>query len=257
MGAGEGGVQLQRLGVRDMDPRLAVRALGQALDAGDTAVTVADMDWARFAPVFTLRRPSPLITALPEASQALATVTGMDGPAASGAATALAEKLAGLPRKEQVRVLTGLVRQHAAAVLGHASPEAVEAGQAFRDLGFDSLTAVELRNRLAEAAGLRLPATLIFDYPTPVVVAEHLRAEIYQGEKPEDTTQVFTELDQLESTLSNISLDDNVRANVTARLQAVLSKWTHAQHAPQVDDVASRLESATADEVLDFIDKEL
>jgi acyl carrier protein len=258
MGAGEGGAQLQRLGVREMDPRLAVRALAQAVDGGDTTVTVADVDWARFAPVFTLRRPSPLLTALPEASQALAAGdAAAGGPAGPGAATALGQQLAGLPQGEQLRVLTGLVRQHAAAVLGHASAEAVPSGQAFKELGFDSLTGVELRNRLAETAGIRLPATLVFDYPTPVVLAEYLRTQMYQEEEPEDATQVFTELDQLESTLSGISVDENMRAIVTARLQAVLSKWTHAQDALKADDIASRLESATADELLEFIDKEL
>ncbi|HWN35115.1 MAG TPA: SDR family NAD(P)-dependent oxidoreductase, partial [Pseudonocardia sp.] len=181
MGHGEGGAQLQRLGLRDMDPELAVGALATVLDHGEGLVTVADVDWARFAPVFTLHRPSALIGDLPQVRAALSDPD--PGGAAEGAATALGQRLRGLDRAEQDRILTDLVRAEAALVLGHPTADAVEAGRAFKDVGFDSLTAVELRNRLTAATDLKLPATLVFDYPTPAALAEHLRAGLV-GERP-------------------------------------------------------------------------
>ncbi|MEW9534744.1 beta-ketoacyl synthase N-terminal-like domain-containing protein, partial [Microbispora sp. NPDC049125] len=97
--------------------------------------------------------------------------------AASGAA-ALRGQLAALPPVEQDKAILDLVRAHVAGVLGHASPQGIGPGKAFKELGFDSLTAVELRNHLKAATGLKLPATLVFDYPTPITLAEHLRSEL-------------------------------------------------------------------------------
>jgi NAD(P)-dependent dehydrogenase (short-subunit alcohol dehydrogenase family)/acyl carrier protein len=164
---------LQSRGLRFLDSERAIAALGSVVDGGGV-VTVADVDWARFDEVFTLLRPSPLIAELPEVQEARASAAV---PAGAGPeATALTEELAGRSPAEQDRILVNLVRTEAAAVLGYPSTEEVGLGRAFKDLGFDSLTAVELRNRLNAATGQRLPATAIFDYPNSTVLAQHLKS---------------------------------------------------------------------------------
>jgi acyl carrier protein len=240
-----------------MDPELAIRALGQALAGAERLLTIADVDWTRFVPAYTLARPRPLIADLPEVRQVLAAAEAAAGAAAVPAArSALEQRITSVPRAEQARILLGLIQAEAAAVLALPSTEAVRPQRPFRELGFDSLTAVELRNRLSAATGLRLPATLIFDYPTSAVLAERLRAEICQDEAAA-REPVFAELDQLEAALSGISADSAIRADVTVRLQTVLSRWMSAQDLPEAEAVSTRLRSATADEVLNFIDREL
>ncbi|MEU8252383.1 type I polyketide synthase, partial [Nonomuraea sp. NPDC048916] len=105
--------------------------------------------------------------------------------AATGQRNLLAQRLAGASDGERDRILLELVRERAATVLGHAEAEAVPADQAFRELGFDSLTALELRNGLNAATGLRLPSTLVFDHPSARAVAEHLKEQLL-GARPDD-----------------------------------------------------------------------
>ncbi len=99
-------------------------------------------------------------------------------PRVSDAQSSLARRLEGAAHRERDAIVRELVLSHTAAVLGHTSGEAIDAARAFKELGFDSLGAVELRNRLGEATGLRLSSTLIFDHPTPAGVAEFLRSKV-------------------------------------------------------------------------------
>ncbi|WP_218782121.1 type I polyketide synthase [Streptomyces sp. BR123] len=174
--------RMRQGGVPPMAAESALDALQRALDAHDTVVAVADVDWERFAPGFTTVRPSRLLAELPEARGAFAFAgrAGGEGPGdtSAGGRHSLTERLAGLTAAERDRLLLDLVRKEVAAVLGHAGADSIAAGRAFKELGFDSLTAVELRNRLGAATGLRLPATLIYDYPTSADLADQLRAEL-------------------------------------------------------------------------------
>jgi NAD(P)-dependent dehydrogenase (short-subunit alcohol dehydrogenase family)/acyl carrier protein len=249
--------QLRRRGLRPMDPGEAVAALGQVLDAGEATVTVADVDWARFVPPFTLRRASPLIESLPEVRQAL---TGNSSPGGEqsehGEAGALARRLAELPRAEQDQLLTELVQAQAATVLGHESALAVQADHAFSDLGADSLTAVELRDRLMAATGVRLPATLLFDYPTPVALASYLRLTI-TSDGQAAPRPVLAELDRLESALDAMTPGDSEAARITARLESVMAKWKGIAAGVSREFVTAKLESSSDTEVFDFIVNEL
>ncbi len=167
-----------RNGLPPMDEGLAITALRQALDHDETSLAVAAIDWDRFASVFTLARPGRLIDDIPEARRASTAERGVEG-----SAPAIALALAGLSAAEQSRAVADLVRGHLAAVLGHDGPAAIDESRAFRDLGVDSVAAVELRNRLHAATGLHLPATVVFDHPTASALASYMAALIIGDEE--------------------------------------------------------------------------
>ncbi|MEY9943063.1 SDR family NAD(P)-dependent oxidoreductase [Kitasatospora sp. GAS1066B] len=167
----------------------------------------------------------------------------------------LAQRIAGVAEADLDGVLLELVCAEVAAVLGYAGPQAVEADRAFKDLGFDSLTAVELRNRLNAVTGLRLPATLVFDYPTPMALVDLLRAEAVP-DAAQAVVPLLAELDRLEASLLGTAADDEGHLRVANRLQALLARWNDQQVPAEDAGVAEQLDEATDDDLFDFIGKE-
>ena len=168
MATGEAQTELSRRGLNAMSPAAAIAAFHHAIDQNETCLTIADVTWKHFAPTYASARPRPLLHDIPDAHQALHTTpppTTTNG---------LRAHLLTLPPTEQHRHLTDLIRTHAAAVLGHPNTDKVKPQRAFKELGFDSITAIELRNRLTTTTGLTLPTTLIFDHPNPTTLAEHV-----------------------------------------------------------------------------------
>ncbi|WP_165900778.1 type I polyketide synthase [Microbispora triticiradicis] len=174
-------------------------------------------------------------------------------------------ELAALPEADRPGRLVDLIRVKAALVLGHpeSAAGAIDADGAFKELGFDSLTVVELRNRLAEVTGLRLPATLVFDYPTPAALAAHLLSELAldatpgtgpaAGTTPDGNGEdaVNAAVEHLRQVVAAHPLDDTARGHLATRLGGLLREWA----APPAEP-AARLESASPDELFALLDQQ-
>jgi acyl carrier protein len=218
--------------------------MGQVIGRDETAVVVVDVDWSSFATELAGTRSVSLLAELLPAK-------GADpGRSAEGAAdTDLRERLAGLPATERAYSLSELVRATVAAVLGYSDISSVESGRSFQEIGFDSLTALRLRNRLGAATGLQLPATLVFDYPTPASVAELVHSELFGEDTETHESETGEGVDDagLKQIIDRIPLASLRRAGLVGALLRL------ADTAPEVELVDSAA-STTAIDSMDMAD---
>ncbi|MFI5842717.1 type I polyketide synthase [Catenuloplanes sp. NPDC051500] len=163
--------QSERNGFLPMPPEQAVTHLGAALDHDETHLLICRADW----PTLASRRAHPLLTALiGTGSEAEAGGTPADAGRERDDAAELRAEIAAAAPAHRRGLLLGLVRTQIAAVQGRVDADAVDVNRGFKDHGFDSLTSVELRNRLSKRTGLPLPVTVVFDHPTPIALTDEL-----------------------------------------------------------------------------------
>nr|WP_308401698.1 SDR family NAD(P)-dependent oxidoreductase [Streptomyces roseoverticillatus] len=241
--------RMARSGVLPLPPEEGLRLFDAALASDEAVLAPVRIDTGALR---AGEAPAVLRALVPAAARRTAQA------AAAPSASSLAERLEGLPETERDKAVEDLVRAEVAAVLGHASAHAVRPEHAFQDLGFDSLTAVELRNRLNKATGLRLPATLVFDYPTPALLARHVLTETVGAAEPALVDSLLADLDRLEQELVTKLSESEARDRILSKLQAVLAIAGESGKAPVTEGpgTGSDLESATDDEVFDLLGKE-
>ncbi|CUU56120.1 Phosphopantetheine attachment site [Parafrankia irregularis] len=276
----------ERHGLPPLAPEVALRALAQVVGRAEPGVVVARVDWERFVAAFPPDRTTRFVDEIPAARAAAA--RGRDGRSriagegpddllaaglssaglpsaglASPRSVGLRDRLASVPASGRHRLLLGLVRSEVAAVLGHASPEDIPADRAFTDLGFDSLTSVETRNRLAQATGEQLPAVVVFDHPTPDALARHLLTLLSPEESGLGTSgpePILATLDRLEASMLAGSPDEQARAALETRLRAMLRTLRGQAPAggdgPAADTATEDLGAATDEEMFDLLGRE-
>ncbi|MGW5696163.1 SDR family NAD(P)-dependent oxidoreductase [Streptomyces asiaticus] len=219
-----------------------------ALRGPDTVLVPAHMD---FAALRTLAASG----SLPALLRALVRTPRRAVDNAAADTDDLVSRLVRATSGQQEKILLDLVQQEAAAVLGHASADLIEPNQPFKEIGFDSLTAVELRNRLSRRAGVRLPATLIFDHPAPASLARYLLAEL--GQEVDTSEVLMAELDTVATTLAEVTPDPTTHATVLARLHLLVEQWETTAGATTADqDEEFDVDTATDEAMFELIDRE-
>ncbi|MET9403790.1 SDR family NAD(P)-dependent oxidoreductase, partial [Kitasatospora sp. NPDC002965] len=247
-----GGAELRRMargGVGALSSAEGLALLDLALAGPHHYLLAARVDRA------ALRADGPALwSGLVRRSRPRAAAARPGGQAASG----LLEQLATLSAAESHRLLLDLVRGHAAAVLGHSSPERIRPARPFKEIGFDSLTGVELRNRLVTATGVRLPAAMVFDYPTPEALARRLAAKAAErspAATAADPDALLAGLEQWEAMLATLDPEAPVREELARRLREVLART--AERPPAGAASADAIVAATDDEIFAYLDQQL
>jgi NAD(P)-dependent dehydrogenase (short-subunit alcohol dehydrogenase family)/acyl carrier protein len=181
---------------------------------------------------------------------------------ASDARDSLAKKLAQAPESEWEVIVLELVKGHVADVLGHVSSKEINPQRPFKELGFDSLAAIELRNRLSQATNLKLPSTLTFDHPTPAIVVQYLCSRVGVHEAPRPAIDEM--LQQLEGLLATVAENEVARKQVDPRLRsfneslrAFLSGAGNGDMGGSDQDADQDLSTASDAELMAIIEKEI
>ncbi|MFC9178794.1 type I polyketide synthase [Streptomyces sp. NPDC057107] len=247
--------QLAALGLPPLPADRGAALLDEALRGTEPVVYPLHLDQGALRSQAD-RLPPVLASLVPSAVR-----TGARGP---GSGAELRRRLAGRGAAERARILLDVVTSQVAGLLGHASAEAVGTDRPFRELGFDSLAAVELRRRLGAVTGLALPASLVFDHPDSRAVADFLDGEIGQdGENGQDATAdanraLLGMLDQLDTGLTAATPDAADRLRITSRLEALLRRWRDTHGYGTTEAVPDEdLGSVSDDELFEALDQEI
>ncbi|MER5549076.1 SDR family NAD(P)-dependent oxidoreductase, partial [Streptomyces sp. NPDC002589] len=243
--------RMSRSGVAPLSTEDGLALFDTGRLAGIPALTPARLDLAGLRARYADQPVPAVLRELVRVRRTAA--TGTATTAAGTGTQSLADRLAGLSPAEQHRLVLDLVREHTAAVLGHGCADDIEPDQAFKTLGFDSLTAVELRNHLRTATALAVPATLVFDHPTPAALTAHL-LDLAAPAEHDPVLQVLGELERLEASVEAIGPDAGAHGELGARLRRILRRIEAGS--PRDTGEESSLETASAAEVLAFIDSE-
>ncbi|WP_228564262.1 phosphopantetheine-binding protein, partial [Catenulispora rubra] len=192
------------------------------------------------------------------APEAESTATASDRVADGLDAATLTVNLASQDSAEQLNTLIRLVQRLAAEILGHQNPGTVPAIVTFRDLGFDSLMAVELRNRVGRATGLRPASTLVFDHPSPEALAQHLQALLAPEPEPEAGPEptLLAALHRLETGVDDTVMDDATYDEIHGRLKDLIRRWSIGRPVAAATS-ADPIDTGTDEELFQFLDGEL